>query len=103
MIETMGFASLNPSYKLACFDPHGPNLKIAVAWFEVVLPARRLPRRRSARSANGPKIIAVPSHASVDLPRSRAMSYAAGIEATETREMMSHADMDYSGFAALRT
>jgi hypothetical protein len=65
------------------------------------LLAGRLPRMRSARSANGPKIMAVPSHASVDLPRSRAMSYAAGIEATETSAMISDADMS-DPFAAPR-
>jgi hypothetical protein len=58
---------------------------------------------RSARSANGPKIIAVSSHAPVDLPRLRAMWYAAGIEAIETRAMMSDADMDDSEFAVRRT
>jgi len=44
----------------------------------------RLPRTRSASSANGPKIKAILSQARVDLPRSRAMSYTAGIEAIET-------------------
>ena len=90
---------------LACFDPQWPDLKSAVAYFEarLVLLALRLPRVRSARSANGPKIIAVPSHAPVDLPRLRAMSYATGIEAIVTRVMISHADMDDSEFAARRT
>jgi hypothetical protein len=44
----------------------------------------RFPRIRSAGSANGPKIKAMLSQALVDLPRSRAMSYATGIEAIET-------------------
>jgi hypothetical protein len=69
----------------------------------LVLLARRLPRMRSARSANGPKIMAVSSHTTVDLPRSRAMLCAAGIEAIEMRAMISHADMDDSEFAARRT
>ena len=47
-------------------------------------PLLRFPRIRSARSANGPKIKAMLSQAAVDLPRSRAISYAAGIEAIET-------------------
>jgi hypothetical protein len=57
---------------------------------------------RSARSANGPKIEAVPSHTSVDLPRSRAMSYATGIEAIETMAKISDADVDDPEFAARR-
>ncbi len=66
-----------------------------------ILLARRLPRMRGARSTYGPKILAVPSPASVDLPRSQAMSYAAGIEATETSATISDADMD-DLFAASR-
>jgi hypothetical protein len=61
---------------------------------------RLLPRTRSARSASGPKSIARLSHRLVDLPRSRAMSQAAGIEAIETKATIHHADMDDSGFAA---
>jgi hypothetical protein len=57
---------------------------------------------RSARSANGPKVMAVSSQDLVDLPRPRAMSYATGIEAIETRAMISHADMDDPEFVARR-
>jgi hypothetical protein len=59
----------------------------------------RLPRTRSAGSANGPKINAMSSQALVDLPRARAILYAAGIEAIATNCRISHIGMDDSGFA----